>query len=51
MRIRLVFDEAVAAGVLDRPVEFVQRNVVGLPNGTYQAVESASTNWWPRDAW
>lgn len=39
--IRLVFEEAVAAGVLDRPVELVQRNVVGLPNGSYHAVERA----------
>jgi branched-chain amino acid transport system substrate-binding protein len=37
----LVIDEAVAAGVLDRPVEFVRRDVIGLPNGTYQAVERA----------
>jgi branched-chain amino acid transport system substrate-binding protein len=39
--VRLVFDEAVTAGVLDRPVELVERNVIGLPNGTYQAVEHA----------
>jgi ABC-type branched-subunit amino acid transport system substrate-binding protein len=39
--IALVIDEAVAAGVLDRPVELVQRNVIGLPNGTYKAVEQA----------
>jgi branched-chain amino acid transport system substrate-binding protein len=39
--LRLVFDEAVAAGVLDRSVELVQRHVIGLPNGTYQAVEKA----------
>jgi hypothetical protein len=39
--LRLVFDEAVAAGVLDRPVELVQRHVIGLPNGTYRAVERA----------
>jgi hypothetical protein len=32
--LRLVFDEAVAAGVLDRPIELVERHVVGLPNGT-----------------
>ncbi|KUI04817.1 ABC transporter substrate-binding protein [Mycobacterium sp. IS-3022] len=37
--LRLVFDEAVAAGVVDRPIEVVQRHVVGLPNGTYHAVE------------
>lgn len=39
--LRLVFDEAVAAGVVDRPIELVQRAVIGLPNGTYQAVERA----------
>ena len=37
--LRLVFEEAVAAGVVDRPIEVVERHVVGLPNGTYQAVE------------
>ncbi len=39
--IRMVFDEAVAAGVVDRPIELVQRDVIGLPNGTYHAVERA----------
>jgi ABC-type branched-subunit amino acid transport system substrate-binding protein len=39
--LRLVFDEAVASGLVDRPIEVVERNVVGLPNGTYQAVEVA----------
>jgi ABC-type branched-subunit amino acid transport system substrate-binding protein len=39
--LRLVFDEALAAGLVDRPIQLVQRNVVGLPNGTYQAVERA----------
>lgn len=39
--LRMVFDEAVEAAVLDRPVEVVERHVVGLPNGTYQAVENA----------
>lgn len=39
--IRLVIDEALATGRIDRPVELVQRNVVGLPNGTYDAVERA----------
>jgi branched-chain amino acid transport system substrate-binding protein len=39
--IALVVDEAVASGVLDRPVEFIRREVVGLPNGTYHAVERA----------
>ncbi|ORB29222.1 ABC transporter substrate-binding protein [Mycolicibacterium parafortuitum] len=37
--LRLVFDEAVAAGVVDRPIELVERHVIGLPNGTYHAVE------------
>ena len=39
--LRLVFDEAVGAGLVDRPIELVQRHVIGLPNGTYQAVERA----------
>ena len=39
--LRLVFDEAVAAGVVDRPIELVERHVIGLPNGTYHAVEHA----------
>ncbi|MCV6975704.1 ABC transporter substrate-binding protein [Mycobacterium bourgelatii] len=39
--LRLVFDEALASKLIDRPVELIQRNVVGLPNGTYQAVERA----------
>lgn len=39
--LRLVFDEAVADGVVDRPIELVRRDVVGLPNGTYHAVERA----------
>lgn len=37
----LVMEEALASGLIDRPVEIVQRNVVGLPNGTYHAVERA----------
>lgn len=37
----LVMEEALAEGLIDRPVEIVQRNVVGLPNGTYHAVENA----------
>lgn len=39
--LRLVMDEALASGLIDRPIELAQRNVVGLPNGTYHAVESA----------
>ena len=39
--LQLVFAEAVAAGLVDRPIELVQRHVVGLPNGTYHAVERA----------
>ncbi len=39
--IRMVLDEAVDAGLIDRPVELVQRDVIGLPNGTYKAVERA----------
>jgi len=39
--IRLVLDEAVATGMIDRPVELVRRDAVGLPNGSYKAVERA----------
>lgn len=39
--LQLVIDEALASGLIDRPVQLVQRNVVGLPNGTYAAVEEA----------
>ena len=39
--LRLVFDEAVASGLVDRPIELVERHVIGLPNGTYHAVETA----------
>lgn len=39
--VQLVMEEAHASGMIDRPVELIQRNVVGLPNGTYQAVERA----------
>ena len=39
--LRLVMDEAHSSGLLDRPIELVTRNVVGLPNGTYLAVERA----------
>lgn len=37
--LRLVFDEAAATGLVDRPIDVVRRDVVGLPNGTYHAVE------------
>lgn len=37
--LRLVFDEAVSVGLVDRPIEVVRRDVIGLPNGTYHAVE------------
>ena len=39
--IRMILDEAVDSGLIDRPVELVQRDVIGLPNGTYKAVERA----------
>jgi branched-chain amino acid transport system substrate-binding protein len=39
--IRMIIDEAIESGLIDRPVELVQRNIVGLPNGTYKAVERA----------
>lgn len=37
--LRLVFEEAVSAVLVDRPIEVVRRDVIGLPNGTYHAVE------------
>ncbi|OBB78106.1 ABC transporter substrate-binding protein [Mycobacterium sp. 852014-52144_SCH5372336] len=37
--LRLVFEEAGSAGLVDRPIEVVRRDVIGLPNGTYHAVE------------
>lgn len=39
--LQLVLEEAFAAKLIDRPAELIQRNVVGLPNGTYHAVERA----------
>lgn len=39
--LHLVIDEALASGLIDRPIELIQRNVIGLPNGTYKAVEHA----------
>lgn len=37
----LVFDEMLATGLVDRPIELVHRNCIGLPNGTYHSVERA----------
>ncbi|MFD4402550.1 ABC transporter substrate-binding protein [Nocardia sp. NPDC058499] len=34
----LVFEEALAAGVIDRPVQIVYKEVEGLPKGTVKAV-------------
>ncbi|MCU1376317.1 MAG: transporter substrate-binding protein [Actinomycetia bacterium] len=39
--LQLRFDEAAASGELDRPVELVVRQGVGLPEGTAKAVERA----------
>lgn len=39
--IRLVLEESVASGLIDRPVELVERAVVGLPNGEYRLVRQA----------
>ena len=38
---RLVFDDGLRRGVLDRPVEIVSREVEGLPKGTIKAVIDA----------
>ena len=37
----LVFRDGFEQGVLDRPVEFVKREVEGLPRGTVKAVIDA----------
>ncbi|MGW5381566.1 ABC transporter substrate-binding protein [Nocardia sp. NPDC003963] len=34
----LVFDEALAAGVVDRPIQIIYKEVEGLPKGTVKAV-------------
>jgi ABC-type branched-subunit amino acid transport system substrate-binding protein len=39
--LELIADEFVEQGLVDRPVEFVVRAVMGLPNGTFQAVRDA----------
>jgi ABC-type branched-subunit amino acid transport system substrate-binding protein len=39
--IRMRFDEAMASGELDRPVELVVREGIGLPPGTASAVQRA----------
>src|ERR1700722_11866643 len=37
----LAFDEALANGVLDRPIELIVREVEGLPYGEYRSVLKA----------
>jgi len=39
--LELTFDELLAAGRLERPVELVKRAVQGLPNGSFRAVRDA----------
>jgi ABC-type branched-subunit amino acid transport system substrate-binding protein len=39
--IRLVLEEAVASRLIDRPVELIERSVLGLPNGEYRVVRRA----------
>jgi branched-chain amino acid transport system substrate-binding protein len=39
--LQLVADELLEQGVLERPVEFVVRQVQGLPNGSFRAVRDA----------
>lgn len=39
--IRLVLEEAVDSKMLDRPVELIERSVMGLPNGEYRLVRQA----------
>jgi branched-chain amino acid transport system substrate-binding protein len=37
--LQLALHEAVAAGVIDRPVEIVEKRTVGLPTGSYRVVQ------------
>ena len=39
--LRIIFDEAKESGLIDRPIEVVTREVMGLPNGTFKAVQRA----------
>src|ERR1700738_841243 len=39
--IRLTLDEAHESGLLDRPVELLSRDVLGLPNGSFPSVVRA----------
>jgi branched-chain amino acid transport system substrate-binding protein len=39
--LRLIFDEAAQARLVDRPVELVKREVLGLPNGDFKSVQQA----------
>lgn len=39
--LRLVFDEAHESGLIDRPIEILTREVLGLPNGSFKAVQRA----------
>src|SRR5687767_1903331 len=39
--LELTFDEFLAAGRLERPVELVKRAVQGLPNGSFRSVRDA----------
>src|SRR5207245_633620 len=39
--LQLVADHYLEHGVLERPVEFVVRQVQGLPNGSFRAVRNA----------
>lgn len=41
LSLRLVADEFLEQGIIERPVEFVVRAVQGLPNGTFNAVRDA----------
>jgi branched-chain amino acid transport system substrate-binding protein len=39
--LRLVFDEAAETRLVDRPIELVKREVLGLPNGDFKSVQQA----------
>lgn len=39
--LRMVFDEAYESKLVDRPIEILHRQVLGLPNGSFKAVRDA----------
>ncbi|MCV7151540.1 ABC transporter substrate-binding protein [Mycolicibacterium pyrenivorans] len=39
--LKLIFDEALDKRLIDRPIELVKREVIGLPNGDFKLVQRA----------